>query len=193
MDFRIQIKQVTGSTNDDIWELAQHGEASGAVVCARQQLTGRGKFQRPWAGPAGGLYFSVLIRPRVPQNQWGSLTLDVGRNFAAILREYCGVGPETIWVKEPNDVMSVKGKMVGILTEAKSLPVNGGLEPVIIVGCGINVFRPAETLQTDGRNTSAFISDFVDFSDPDREAILNHLLDLLLDGISVACEPLGIQ
>ena len=70
---------------------------------------------------------------------------------------------------------------------------DGGLEPVIIVGCGINVFRPAETLQTDGRNTPAFISDFVDFSDPDREAILNHLLDLLLDGISVACEPLGIQ
>ena len=59
MNFDIIYKDVTGSTNDDVWDLANHGAHPGVAVRALRQESGRGQWKtRPWVSPEGGLYFS---------------------------------------------------------------------------------------------------------------------------------------
>ena len=54
----------TGSTNDVAREMAEDGAASGTVVTAGQQSSGRGRRGRVWSAPPGkALLFSAILRP----------------------------------------------------------------------------------------------------------------------------------
>ena len=53
------------STNGALLERAAAGEPAGLWVTAREQAAGRGRSGRAWASPAGNLYASFLVRPRV--------------------------------------------------------------------------------------------------------------------------------
>ena len=50
----------TGSTNADL--INDVSAASGSVLIAGKQNAGRGRMQRAFASPDGGLYMSVLFR-----------------------------------------------------------------------------------------------------------------------------------
>src|SRR5260370_24949102 len=53
-----------GSTSDRLKEMAREGAPPWAAVLADEQTGGRGRQGRAWASPPGGLYLSVLLRPR---------------------------------------------------------------------------------------------------------------------------------
>ena len=52
------------STNDRLKALARGGAPEWTVVLADEQTGGRGREGRTWVSPPGGLYLSVLLRPR---------------------------------------------------------------------------------------------------------------------------------
>ncbi len=94
MHFEIHRKDVTGSTNDDVWELARQGAPEGTVVCARSQRKGRGQWGRVWVSPEGGLYFSLLLRPAIPQLEWPELSPLIARAVCCVMRAESGVEPQ---------------------------------------------------------------------------------------------------
>src|SRR2546422_11112200 len=53
------------STNDEAGALAQQGASEGTTGIARIQTTGRGRRGRAWLSPAGGLWVSGGLRPKV--------------------------------------------------------------------------------------------------------------------------------
>ena len=55
---------VVGSTQDAAHELAATGAPHGAAVAARVQTAGRGPRRRQWISSEGGLWLSVVCRPR---------------------------------------------------------------------------------------------------------------------------------
>ena len=52
------------STSDRLKALARGGAPEWTVVLADVQTGGRGREGRTWVSPPGGLYLSVLLRPR---------------------------------------------------------------------------------------------------------------------------------
>lgn len=128
-------KESTGSTNDDVRELAVQGAPQGAAVLAHAQTAGRGRAGRHWASPDGGLYLSVLLRPGMPLERWGLLPLACGAAVAATLRE----GGFDAVVKWPNDVLLGERKVAGVLVETRL-----GDERFAVVGIGVNVGRAPE-------------------------------------------------
>ncbi|QTA37672.1 biotin--[acetyl-CoA-carboxylase] ligase [Thermosipho ferrireducens] len=103
---------------------------NGTVVVATTQTNGKGRYGKNWASPEGGLWFSILLKPRKPQpgdfyTKISSLAL------INILKKY-GINARIKW---PNDIYVNKKKLCGILTEAV---YKGELEAVII-GIGLNV------------------------------------------------------
>ncbi|WP_407550212.1 biotin--[acetyl-CoA-carboxylase] ligase [Streptomyces sp. Pv4-95] len=129
----LDIVTSTGSTNTDLAERAAAGLAEGAVLVAEEQTAGRGRLDRRWsAPPRSGLFFSVYLTPRVPQERWGWLPLLTGVATAAALSREAGVDTALKW---PNDLLvTVDGderKAGGILAERAGEGV--------VVGIGLNV------------------------------------------------------
>jgi BirA family biotin operon repressor/biotin-[acetyl-CoA-carboxylase] ligase len=106
-------------------------------VLADVQTGGRGREDRPWVSPAGGLYLSVLLRPRFEKVCLLPLAAGVAVAEAA---EELGVRAELKW---PNDVLASGRKLAGILTEAASGAA--GVEWVVL-GIGVNVALGAAEL-----------------------------------------------
>ena len=61
--FHLQVFQELDSTNQEGKRLAIAGAESGTVILADRQTAGRGRMTNAFASPAGGLYFSLLLRP----------------------------------------------------------------------------------------------------------------------------------
>ncbi len=138
----LEVRDVTGSTMDDVRECAA-GHAEGFVVVADRQEAGRGSHGRPWSSPAGtDLYFSILLRPNLPLAAIAPLTLAVGVAVAEAVDAL--LGRRLAEVKWPNDVLLGRKKCAGILVESRA---TGPVAESIVVGVGINLNR--ETFPPD--------------------------------------------
>src|ERR1043165_240193 len=79
------------STNTELARMASEGAAEGLAVLADEQTAGRGRLQRAWSSPKGaGLYFSMLLRPAIPVDQWPLITFMAALAVGDALREAAG-------------------------------------------------------------------------------------------------------
>ncbi len=121
--------------------LAASGSPSGTMVWADAQTGGRGRMDRKWSSAPGGIYATLLLRPKVPPAALAELSVLAAGSVAAALS---ALGVKTL-VKPPNDVLAraPRGKawrkICGILAEAST---RGGKTEWVLVGVGINVSNP---------------------------------------------------
>lgn len=121
-----------GSTNDHLKSRAREGAPEWSLALADQQTAGRGRAGRSWASPAGGLYLSVLLRPRRPAPATALIPLAAGVAVCDGLR---GIDVEA-QVKWPNDLLVAGRKIGGVLSEAAS---NAARTESVVVGIGLNL------------------------------------------------------
>ncbi|OIP51315.1 MAG: biotin--[acetyl-CoA-carboxylase] ligase [Desulfobacterales bacterium CG2_30_60_27] len=135
------------STNRVALELASRGGAAGTVVVAGTQTAGRGRLGKRWESPPeAGLYFSLILRPRLDPASLPQLTLAAGLGAAMAVE---GVTGRRVLLKWPNDLLLEGKKIGGILCETG--PLWQGCEPVVIVGVGLNVSTPMAAFSEDLR------------------------------------------
>ena len=116
------------STNDEARRLANLGEKEGTVVMAASQVKGKGRFDRRWISPPGGIYLSIILKPYISSSKLPILTL---LSAVAVVRTIRGLTKLDASVKWPNDI-EISGKKVGgILCEA--------VKNTIIIGIGVNL------------------------------------------------------
>ncbi|MBV9957707.1 MAG: biotin--[acetyl-CoA-carboxylase] ligase, partial [Acidobacteria bacterium] len=121
------------STNTEAARQAMRGAAEGLCIVAAEQTAGRGRQARAWASPKGaGLYFSIVLRPRLEQRAWPLLTLMCACCVADALAEACGLETDIKW---PNDILAGGLKVCGILAET----VETELGRAVVIGIGINL------------------------------------------------------
>jgi BirA family transcriptional regulator, biotin operon repressor / biotin---[acetyl-CoA-carboxylase] ligase len=105
----------------------------GSVVVADMQTRGRGRKDRVWFSPTGGLWFSVILYPDIPPRKSMMLTMAASLAVVDGIIKITGIVPRIKW---PNDVL-IKGKKVcGILTEIDAEPDRINFA---IIGIGLNV------------------------------------------------------
>ncbi len=125
----------TGSTNTDLWAMAEAGAPDRTALRADHQTSGKGRLDRRWEAPAGeNLLVSLLFR-EVPEDP-GTLVHAVAVAAAQACEEVAGVEPALKW---PNDLLGADGtrKMAGILAQAG--PISDSGPAFVIVGLGLNV------------------------------------------------------
>jgi len=67
----------TGSTNDLALKLIHKEKQNlknGTVVLAEIQKRGRGRFGRTWLSPAGGLWFTIILKTGLEQKKLPEIT-----------------------------------------------------------------------------------------------------------------------
>lgn len=123
------------STMDTATQLAMQGAREGTVVIAESQTQGRGRLGRLWHSPKyKGLYFSIILKPRISLNRAPIITLLAGVSICEAVKESTSLDAQIKW---PNDVMLHNKKLGGILTEIKA-EVDEISFAVIGVGLNIN-------------------------------------------------------
>lgn len=166
---RLDVVVETGSTNADLVGRAAAGEElDGSVLIAEHQTAGRGRLGRTWtATPRTQVIMSVAVSARdVPAAGWGWLPLATG---VAVVDAVSALANVDAGVKWPNDVLVGTGKLAGILAEVASV------EPVIVVGLGLNVtLTPGDV---DGGGATSLSA--LDVTVPSRAALVTRLLSEL--------------
>ncbi len=120
------------STNRLARDLLEEGSPEGTIVIAGKQSAGRGRAGRKWLSPEGGLYFTVILNPRLSNEKTPLLGLLSACAVASGLRE---LGVSKAAVKWPNDVLVEGMKISGILSESVTI----GVEALaVLVGIGVN-------------------------------------------------------
>lgn len=132
---RVAFFPVTGSTNTDLKEFAAAGAKAGTVCVAERQTGGRGRRGRSFASPEGGVYFSLLLRPKLPLSEVSALTGAVAVACARVLEAETGLEVGIKWV---NDLYLNRKKFVGILCEATA-DLESGTPEFVAVGVGIDL------------------------------------------------------
>lgn len=120
------------STNNYAKKIAKNNENEGTVIIADEQTGGRGRKQRPWLSPKGGLWFSILLRPSIPPNRAMIVTMCSACAIAEAIKQQTSCNPSIKW---PNDILINNKKVCGILTE-----LSAEIDKInyLIVGIGLN-------------------------------------------------------
>ncbi len=127
-----------GSTQDEATRMAIDGATEGTVIVAREQTAGRGRFERRWESPEGGLYMSLILRP----------TAEVAKllSLAGALAVLDGIADETRLspvIRWPNDIVLDGKKVGGVIAQAN---FSGESLSFAVVGIGVNCNFPANSL-----------------------------------------------
>ena len=156
---------VLPSTSETAKEAAREGAPHLFTVAAERQTAGRGRLDRRFFSPSGGLYFSTVLRTRLTPAQYGAITPFAAVAVTRALSRVCDVTAKIKWV---NDLLLDGKKICGILAESG---VDRAGDPFVILGIGINTGTadfPAELREIAACVPCA-----------DRDALLAAVLDEL--------------
>ena len=129
MPYKIFHFKSLASTQDKAREFSEKG-LSNIVVIADVQTKGWGRFKRKWFSNSGGLYLSILLKPKNIQNlQYLTFAASI-----AVVKSIKKIANLSTSIKWPNDVHYKGKKLCGILTEGIF-----GKGNYAIVGVGLNV------------------------------------------------------
>ena len=185
--YTVEYHDSIGSTNDRARELAADGDRD-VVVVADEQTGGRGRLERSWDSPPGGIWASTVLDPSLPAAHVPLVTLAAGVAVVAACRAV-GVDATLKW---PNDVLvgtdtdsergdaaatadaadSERGgrKLSGILTE-----MEGEADRVswLLVGIGLNANIAGNALPDGATSLQEQVGAV------DRRAVLQTILESL--------------
>jgi BirA family biotin operon repressor/biotin-[acetyl-CoA-carboxylase] ligase len=130
----VRFEEVTRSTQDTAAAMAAGGAPEWTLVAAGHQTGGRGRLGRSWLDePGRALTFSLLLRPGLPIERGGLISLLAGVAVA----EACGeAGEPRAACKWPNDVLVDGRKVAGILAESRA---SGDRLEHVVLGIGVNL------------------------------------------------------
>ncbi len=130
---RIHFFTTLASTMDRARQMAVNGCPHMTVVTAAAQTKGRGRLDRTWVSDAGGLYFTMVLRPQLPPQACWQLNFQASVSLARLLQRQYGLEARVKW---PNDVLVEEKKIAGMLSETA---VMGQEMHYVNIGIGINV------------------------------------------------------
>jgi BirA family biotin operon repressor/biotin-[acetyl-CoA-carboxylase] ligase len=144
----IIVLQETSSTNDAISRIASTdglpSVLEGLVVFAEHQTDGRGQRGNRWESAAGkGLWFSILLRPKIQLSESGRLTIWAIEAISEVIRTTLELEPT---FKLPNDIQLCGRKVSGVLVEMRA---QGKAPHLAAVGIGVNVNHCANDFPAD--------------------------------------------
>lgn len=138
------------STQSQAIKMASDGEEDGTVVIAQRQSKGRGRGGRRWISPNGGIWFSVILRPRFDASIVTLFPMAASLALSNAVKGTLDIQTELKW---PNDLTLNGKKVAGMLVDV-SLESNK-IEDLVL-GVGINFDINIKNVERLLKGTSNF-------------------------------------
>ncbi len=170
------------STNLEAARRAVEGAPEGLCVVASEQTAGRGRHRRRWVSPRdAGLYFSIILRPRLEQSGWPLLSLMAAIAVHDVLLELFSLETDIKW---PNDILVNEKKLCGILAET----VETSAGRAVVVGIGINLTCKSFSPDLDELASSV---EATTGKKPDSGVVIEALVRFLMTHYQLLQQPGG--
>lgn len=124
----------------------------GMVIIAEEQTGGTGRLGRAWISPGGGIWTTLILKPRIPVDRLFMLTMVGAIAVVRSIKKITGIGSLIKW---PNDIYIGNRKVGGIITE---LSAEGPIVHYCLVGIGIDVNIPLSDLPTRLRESATSLA-----------------------------------
>jgi len=147
-------------------EMAGNGCPDFTVVISEFQSTGRGRMQRTWHSNAGGLYFTIVLRPKMEPVHSHRINFAASLVLAKILRQMFQVDAKVKW---PNDILVNDLKLSGMLSE---MGVEADKLSYVNIGIGINVNNDPTEKEPNAISLRKLLGTSID-----RRQLLSSFLD----------------
>jgi len=121
------------STMNIARKMAKEGAKEWTIIIAETQTQGKGRLGRKWLSSKGGIYFTVILRPKITPLYAPRINLMASIAVARTIRKLFNLKAELKW---PNDVLLNGKKICGILAE-----MDAEIDKInyVNLGIGINV------------------------------------------------------
>ncbi|MFP3984929.1 MAG: biotin--[acetyl-CoA-carboxylase] ligase [Candidatus Bathyarchaeia archaeon] len=145
--YKICHYKTVSSTNHLAKEIAKKSNEEKTVILAENQTSGKGRLGRHWVSPKGGIWLSIILRPKISPREALKLTFIASSAVAKTIQNTFGLEAQVKW---PNDVFVNRKKISGILTEATT---QESLVEFVVLGVGINANVNLNSFPNDLRRT----------------------------------------
>ena len=129
---RVYYFHTIDSTQNFAIELASKKIENGTIVISEKQTHGRGRLDRKWLSPSGGIWLSLILHPEFEISVSTLFPLVASLALAIAIEQILKIKPKLKW---PNDVTINDKKVAGILIDAS---LESGKINYLVVGVGIN-------------------------------------------------------
>jgi BirA family biotin operon repressor/biotin-[acetyl-CoA-carboxylase] ligase len=141
---------VIDSTQDLAIKLAENNAPEGTVVVAEKQRKGRARVGRRWAAPEGGIWLSVILKPKIPTAESTILPLVAALAVCNAIRKECELDARLKW---PNDITINGKKVAGILAE---MSCEADRVNYVVIGIGVNANVNVKKLERMIKSTEGY-------------------------------------
>jgi BirA family biotin operon repressor/biotin-[acetyl-CoA-carboxylase] ligase len=125
----------------------------GTVLIAEQQTGGLGRMNRVWMSPAGGIWATIVLMPKLNVDRTFSIMMACSLALTKVIRHEFGLSALIKW---PNDVFIGDKKVAGLAVE---LTAGEDILEYCLVGIGIDVNVPVEQVMPNISNMVTSLSD----------------------------------
>ncbi len=166
---------------------------NGTLVIAEEQYKSRGRFQKVWFSPPGGLWFTIILNCKIGENNFkigenfnsidynkiSKLTLIAASSILAIIRKIIykerksNENLNKFYIKWPNDIYFNNYKLSGILSESEK--INDIF--YIFIGIGINVNNDIKDFKYLNLKNATTLKEIFN-NEINREKLLADILNL---------------
>ena len=129
---RIVHHESLDSTMEAARRLAREDCPAFTVVVAEAQTGGRGRLRRTWVSAAGGIYFTLVLRPALPPQLAFRVNFIASTVMARVLRRRYALDARVKW---PNDILIDERKVCGLLAEMEA---EADAVRFVNIGIGLN-------------------------------------------------------
>ena len=123
------------STQNQAMRMASDPANNGVVVIAEKQTDGKGRLDRKWISPKGGIWFSIILHPQFDISVITLFPIASALALSNAIEKTLDIKSELKW---PNDITVSGKKVAGMLVDA-SLESNKIENMVLGVGINFNV------------------------------------------------------
>jgi BirA family biotin operon repressor/biotin-[acetyl-CoA-carboxylase] ligase len=138
---RVYYFEEIDSTQNFAEQIALDEKENGTIVVAEKQTAGKGRLDRKWTSPKGGIWFSLIIHPKFDVS---TSTLVPIAGAVALAKAIKNTLNRDVSVKWPNDITLNGKKVAGMLVDA-SFQANN--IDYLILGIGINFDIDAKKIE----------------------------------------------
>jgi BirA family biotin operon repressor/biotin-[acetyl-CoA-carboxylase] ligase len=188
------------STNNEAKALARKSAREGTVVVAEEQTGGKGRMDRSWVSPKGGVWMSIILRPPVAPVLASRFAI---MSAVAVAKSIKTIGADS-QIKWPNDILVDGKKICGILLELAAqmdridhlvigIGVNANFDAGVIAGGGVGNSTSLLTEIGTKIDRARFVADLLFKLEEEYERIISGNWDGVKNDWLKLCPSVGDQ